>query len=174
MKLYPGHGASARASKMLIIDASKCVGCRVCELVCSARHHRVFAPSRASIGIVKFDEASRDIPSVCCQCEKAVCAAVCRSGAIRFDPEKNAYFVDSLLCIGCKLCVSACPFGNLRFDDVERRVVKCDLCGGTPECVELCPSGAISFGESSLATAKKRRQALGEYPRMLESLGLKP
>ena len=45
------------------------------------------------------------------------------------------------------MCVAACPFGNMLWDDVYHCVQKCDLCGGEPRCVPFCPTGAIAWVE---------------------------
>jgi anaerobic dimethyl sulfoxide reductase subunit B (iron-sulfur subunit)/Tat-targeted selenate reductase subunit YnfG len=61
--------------------------------------------------------------------------------------------IDSELCIGCKECIEACPFGAPQFDPEQEIVGMCNLCahrldqGLKPACVEHCPTEAIKFGE---------------------------
>ncbi len=50
---------------------------------------------------------------------------------------------DESKCIVCKMCVSACPLGNMAFSPRTRKVFKCDMCGGDPQCALFCPTGAI-------------------------------
>ena len=63
-------------------------------------------------------------------------------------------------CIGCKMCMNACPLGNISFHPTLRKVFKCDLCGGDPECAKFCPSGAIQFVETDADS--DRRAFIGE------------
>ena len=46
-------------------------------------------------------------------------------------------------CIGCRMCVRACPFGAMGFDKKEKLADKCDFCGGDPECAKHCFYGAL-------------------------------
>lgn len=81
---------------------------------------------------------------------------VCPTSAI-YRVEDGTVSVDAKKCIGCKLCISACPLGNITFSPVEKKVVKCDLCGGEPKCAKLCPSGAIEFRESTPNTLSRKK-----------------
>ena len=154
--------------KILLVDANKCVGCRVCELVCSAKHFKTFKRSLSGISCIKFDEVSRDIPVVCQQCEKPACEIVCSAGAIYRDEELGALIVDYEKCVGCKKCVSACPFGAIFFDEEQKKPIKCDFCDGDPECLKICPSEAISYEEAEKAGLKKRREIVKELPELMK------
>ena len=154
--------------KILIVDANKCVGCRDCELVCSAKHYQTFKSSLSGIALIKFDEISRDVPMVCQQCEKPACQAVCPVNAISLDEETAALIINYDLCIGCKACVSACPFGAIHFDDEEKRPIKCDLCDGDPECTKICPSEALKYEEADKASMAKRRESIEHLPELLK------
>jgi Fe-S-cluster-containing hydrogenase component 2 len=59
----------------------------------------------------------------------------------------NLVEYDEATCIGCKMCVVACPFGNASYDSKAKRIAKCDTCAGAPECVVFCPNGALEFAE---------------------------
>ena len=67
--------------------------------------------------------------------------------------------VDYDVCIGCRSCVSACPFGAMNFNAVDRQVFKCDLCDGDPQCVRFCEVKAVDFIEADKVSIDKRRQA---------------
>jgi len=43
------------------------------------------------------------------------------------------------------MCVAACAFGNMLWDDTCHCVQKCDLCGDEPRCVPFCPSRALEY-----------------------------
>ena len=146
--------------KVLVIDHEKCTGCRLCELVCSVKHEGVSNPSRARIKIVKWEMEGKMIPVTCQQCDDAPCMAVCPVQAISRNVSTGVVQVDYDTCIGCRVCMSACPFGAMGFDWVQNHVIKCDLCGGDPQCANFCETGAIQFVEkSSLNSLKQRKSA---------------
>jgi Fe-S-cluster-containing hydrogenase component 2 len=68
---------------------------------------------------------------------------VCPVNAIDVDPATGAKIVLDPVCVGCKLCVIACPFGTIFFDASSETAAKCDLCAGDPACARACPTGAI-------------------------------
>lgn len=78
---------------------------------------------------------------------------------MRRNPETGVVTSDPEKCVGCRTCVSMCPFGAVRVEDVAGRMiaVKCDLCGeeigqaGEPRCVAACPNRALIYVESEEA-----------------------
>ena len=78
--------------RVLIVDADKCVGGQVCELVCSMKNHGEFNPKKSYIRVVKNDEM--DIIMVAlrpeCKAECQECVEWCLSEAIRFVPLEEA------------------------------------------------------------------------------------
>ncbi len=116
----------------------------------------------------------RFLPAVCMQCQNAPCTNVCPVGATFHTPE-GVVLVDQERCIGCRLCMAACPYDRRFFNWAEPEqpdwvkhapynpqtqvpalrgtVMKCDFCtdraaaGGLPSCVEGCPRGAMYFGD---------------------------
>ena len=142
---------------MLFVEYKNCVGCRVCELICSFKHFKCFKRTLSGIAIIKYDESSRDIPMVCQQCEVAPCANVCKVKAINRNNLTNAWEIDYEKCIGCRMCVNICPFGQIFFDSEEKKPVKCDLCSGDPECIKVCPSETLFYTEPDTKLLAKRR-----------------
>ncbi len=57
-------------------------------------------------------------------------------------------------CTGCKMCLTACPFGAMAF--VEDVAIKCDHCGGQPSCVEFCQAKALTYGAPNDISDTKR------------------
>lgn len=137
----------------------RCVGCRVCELVCSESREGGFRPSKACIQVLSFDESVQDVPIVCQQCHDAPCLAACPSEALSRDEQTDAVVVDPELCIQCMSCIEACIVGNgivkddeklvIKFDEDGQIPLKCNLCLGDPQCVKFCPTQALILTEDS-------------------------
>lgn len=145
--------------KVLIVDPEKCSGCRVCELACSYFHGQVFNPAKARIQIVSDKKETVFYPIICEQCEKAPCAEVCPVKAIFKNEETGAWITDIKKCIGCKLCVQACPVGIMNFDSDTGTSLKCDLCGGDTQCAKHCPMGVIEYVDESKIGLKRKSLA---------------
>jgi Fe-S-cluster-containing hydrogenase component 2 len=147
----------------LTVDYTKCTGCRICELACSAKHERSFRPSFARLKIIKYDDLGLDIPNVCGPCEEAPCVDVCPVYAMRRDPISKMTFLDHDKCILCKTCIGACVNGVILLDQEKMKIIKCDHCGGDPECAKVCPTGAIKYGPSAVITTIERHQKAKTY-----------
>ena len=145
--------------KALMINYEKCTGCRLCELVCSVMHEGVSNPSRARIKVIKWEAEGLYIPMSCQQCEDAPCTNVCPVKAISRDEDLARVMVDYDMCIGCRACVSACPFGAMSFNVIDKRVFKCDLCEGDPQCVRFCEEKAVDYVDAGQVSTLKKRQA---------------
>jgi anaerobic carbon-monoxide dehydrogenase iron sulfur subunit len=137
--------------KILFTNQKTCTGCRSCELACSFYHYNENNPSRALLHIVKNDEKSLDIPVICRHCAKAPCMEACPVKAIFRDKTTDAVKISREKCIGCKVCIPACPFGIIVVDPVTQEVRKCDLCDGNPSCARVCPTSAIIFERPDVA-----------------------
>lgn len=131
--------------KSLVIDAEKCTSCLQCEMACSLEHDGDFNPARSRIKVFEFEHGRRSIPYTCTQCEDAWCMQACPTRAISNDLSIGAKLVNDSLCVGCKVCTIACPYGTINFHAPSGKVAKCDLCGGDPKCAEACPTGAILY-----------------------------
>jgi Fe-S-cluster-containing dehydrogenase component len=103
----------------------------------------------------------------CFHCAEPWCVAACPTKAMQKRESDGIVFVDHEICVGCKACIRACPWGAPQWHKETRKVVKCDLCkdrvdeGLDPACVTVCPAGSLSFGESveELTDIRRRRHA---------------
>lgn len=143
--------------KMLVVNPDLCTACRICELVCSFKHHGEFNPAKSRIKITFFPKDFFYYPSVCNQCKDAPCINVCLTNALWRDHNTGIVELDRLKCIGCKMCMQACPFGAMGFDSSEGISEKCNLCDGEPECVKYCFFGALEFKEPEVAMSHRSK-----------------
>jgi anaerobic carbon-monoxide dehydrogenase iron sulfur subunit len=158
--------------KVLMINHEKCTGCRLCELVCAVKHDGASNPIRSRIRVMKWEEEGIYIPMACQQCEDAPCMHGCPSGALHRNEKMNRVEIDYDACIGCRTCVSVCPFGGMTFNPIDRKVIKCDLCDGDPQCVRFCDVKAIEFvTPGDVGILRKREAALKKLNANLEASG---
>lgn len=133
--------------KVLHFIIEKCTGCHQCELACSGVNEGLFTPDKSRIRIFLFPEQSKNVPYTCLQCDEAWCLHACPVGAIWANEETGAKVLEESICVGCKVCTIACPYGTVVYHPSSGKVVKCDLCGGDPACVDSCPTSAIVFDD---------------------------
>jgi Fe-S-cluster-containing dehydrogenase component len=107
------------------------------------------------VHVVKWEQEGIYVPINCMRCEEPACELACPRQATYRNYETGAMEVDATRCIGCYSCVFACPFGATFVDNLDGRVLKCDLCEGDPTCAKVCPTGAISCEEISRETYLK-------------------
>ena len=131
---------------MLKIDENRCTNCCYCEMICSFAHTGVIVPNASGIKISQNLEKNEI--KVCTQGEG------CNFACIQKCPTKAIYKSDGIVlidrekCIGCGLCVKACPFDAIKM--WNKKAWKCDLCSGIsdiPLCVKYCTMEAISLSQ---------------------------
>jgi Fe-S-cluster-containing hydrogenase component 2 len=132
----------------IVLDPTKCVGCRVCEGICSLVNEGESNPVKSRIKVVSTIEnvILYSIPVFCQQCEIASCEAVCPRRAIARNTS-GVLMVDEEKCIGCKLCEIACPVGAITVNPEKRVAIKCTQCAtiGEPQCVKHCYPKALQL-----------------------------
>ena len=145
-------------AKVKIVDMERCIGCELCERVCEFVNGKPRARVRpTSDGVL--------VPITCLHCSNPVCIDVCPTGAV-YRNEDGVVGLRQNRCVGCKLCVLACPMGVPDPDPIRGFVTKCDLCaerasdGLLPACVELCPTGAIEYGEYEDVVKKSKSRSM--------------
>ena len=157
-------------------------------------HH--LPPSQEWIKVYTMTDASGGtfkMPVLCQMCESAPCVQVCPVNAT-YHVADGAVLVDQDTCIGCRMCMAACPYGVRTFNwetppavptadqgatplfrapQVRGTVGKCDNCahalreGGLPACVEFCPMYAIYVGDfvEDVATNGRETVVLSQFLR---------
>ncbi len=146
-------------SMSLFVTPRLCKDCGTCESVCDKYAVSVFT--------FEDEDSSLSVPITCLQCEDAACIDVCPAKALYRD-ENSTVLVNTTKCIGCKLCTSACPFGNIEYNYSAKRILKCDLCEGNPDCVKFCPTAAIRFESVTEANLNKKRVIAEKFKGLLE------
>lgn len=162
-----------------LIDESRCIGCRSCQVACK-EWNRLEADKTVQRGsyenppdltpnlynrirFIEKDDGNGGMQWLfrnerCLHCGDAGCMKVCPSpGALYRTPEGIVGF-DREKCISCLYCVSACPFDVPRYD-ADNKVTKCHLClnrvegGLEPACSKACPTDTLQFGSRSALIA---------------------
>jgi len=91
-------------------DTEKCVGCQLCEYICSYTKTGEFNTFRSRIRTVRAKKIL--ITAVACRtCEDAPCVIACPRDALSQDPDTGVIRVDANRCDGCAWCIEACDFG---------------------------------------------------------------
>jgi Fe-S-cluster-containing dehydrogenase component len=163
------EGSEAR---YLFVEPELCTGCRVCEMVCSLGHEGACSPRLSRIRVVKVEELNLNYPAACVACADPVCVRVCPTKACHPAAEGVGVRIDEALCIGCRECMVACPFGAIGFHAGKDTVFVCDLCGGAPACVAHCAPGALQFATSSALLQRRRRaRVLARYGAEMDTGG---
>jgi Fe-S-cluster-containing dehydrogenase component len=163
----------------LVVDLDICVGCHACAVNCKEWNSGAKSapltdydpygkkPDGVWFNRIHTFETTNDagqgqtvhFPRSCLHCEDAPCVTVCPTGASYKRTEDGIVLVNEDICIGCKLCSWACPYGAREYDENEGVMKKCTLCvdkiynenlpeeSRVPACVSTCPAGARSFGD---------------------------
>ena len=199
----------------LVIDLDICVGCHACAVNCkewNAGGHSAPMTDWNAYGGAANDDGLDDgawgvwfnrihayeagegadsrtvyFPRSCLHCEDAKCVTVCPTGASYKRESDGIVLVDADLCIGCKLCSWACPYGAREYDASDGVMKKCTLCVDriynenlpaaerVPACVSTCPAGARHYGDLGDPTSEVSLlvAARGGYDLMPE-MGYRP
>lgn len=155
----------AMKEKVLVFEAMRCTGCRICEQWCSVHHFGAAGPSLSRITIIRDHVNQIDNGIICHQCVDAPCIASCKFGALSKDGTTGAILVDIEKCTGCRRCIKACPHGAVRMHPEEKYVLICDLCGGDPKCVRHCPEKAVQYLERGKSERPYRSALVGRLAR---------
>lgn len=203
--------AAAKSGRQwgMVIDLRKCEGCKTidkppqCTEACNQAHYLRADQPWLRVYEVKTEHGSYFQPTPCMQCENALCVQVCPVGAT-YQSGTGAVLVDNRVCIGCRMCMAACPYGVRTFNwedppetpgitaanytpetSIPQRrgtVSKCMLCahltpsGKLPACASGCPMFAIYLSDlvEDVATNGKEIVRLSEFLAENHAYRLKP
>jgi formate dehydrogenase iron-sulfur subunit len=170
-------------SMAILTDVTRCIGCEECVAACQRINHTgTDAPYRwqrepddlsatrwttlAAVSEGRFARVQ------CRHCLDPSCAAACPVGALQQTPEGPVVY-DPVICMGCRYCMVACPFGMTRYEwgSPTPRVRKCIMCYQKisdgelkqPACTAACPTNATIFGERS-ALLEEARNRIRDNP----------
>jgi formate dehydrogenase iron-sulfur subunit len=177
----------------VLTDITRCVGCRTCEAACNEvnklpppkipfEDQSVFEKTRrtdaqALTVVNRYPNPKSGEPPIyvkhqCRHCDEPACASVCLVKAFTKTRE-GAVTYNKGICIGCRYCMTACPFHVPAYeynDPFSPEIKKCTMCfdtrvskGGIPGCVEACPMEAMTFGKRSDLLKLARRRIM-EHP----------
>jgi len=103
----------------MVIDLQKCIGCKACTVSCMAENN---SPPGVEYRPVMVEEIgtfpnvrTRFTPRPCMQCDDPPCVPPCPVGATYKRPD-GVVEIDYDQCIGCRYCITACPYGARSFD----------------------------------------------------------
>jgi formate dehydrogenase iron-sulfur subunit len=174
---------NSKNRKAILVTPEVCIGCRACQVACKSWNQLPGIKTKnngtyqnppdlasAAFNIIRYSEVPSDTNPVrwlfvsrrCMHCDDAGCMKICPAPGALYRTKQGAVAFDRDKCIGCKLCVNACPFDVPRYD-ADGKVTKCHLCfdrigaGLQPACVKTCPTAALRFGDRAelVDTAKK-------------------
>ena len=138
------------------IDQRTCIGCHACTVACKTEHEIPVGQFRTWVKYVEKGEyptATRAMGVMRCNhCTNAPCVKGCPTQALFIRPDGIVDF-DKDLCIGCKMCMQACPYDAIYIDENTHTAAKCNFCahridqGLEPACVQVCPTESIWMGD---------------------------
>ena len=112
------------------IDSSRCTGCKTCELACKdykdltpeVSFRRIYEYAggdwQEDNGVWHQNVFAYYLSISCNHCEDPACTKVCPSGAMH-KREDGFVVVDEDVCIGCRYCHMACPYGAPQYNETK-------------------------------------------------------
>jgi len=177
--------------KAMLIDTTKCIGCRACQVACKSWNNLQgettrFSETWSNPRYLDADNYTRIIfreiatphgeihwhfiSRRCLHCLTPACASACPVGALKKLPEGPVVYNDEI-CIGCRYCMMACPFQIPKFEwsKAVPLIRKCTFCADRqamnqePACSATCPTGSLLFGDRD-QLLKEAHRRIGMYP----------
>ena len=145
----------------MVIREKHCIDCEKCLEACRSTNKVPEQGYRTTILERSLPMASGDrdrvfMPILCNQCNNPPCVRVCPTKATYKDKTNGIVQMNRGKCIGCKTCMTACPYNARYFDEDIRAIDKCNFCydtklkesnGKTTACASACPANVRVFGD---------------------------
>lgn len=144
------------------IEQDRCSGCKACQVACkdkndlevSRLYRKVDELEEGGFGPDGYHDIKVSYLTMACNhCLDPVCVEACPTGAMTKRDGDGVVYIKEDDCIGCKACLSACPYEAPSFNEETSKMGKCDFCmdlldqGKDPICVGSCPLRALHYGE---------------------------
>jgi protein NrfC len=147
----------------MIVYNNRCIDCERCIEACAQTNNvpsygsRNTVLNRKKTGIAASKMIREFLPVLCNQCNRPPCVRVCPTKATYKDKKNGIVMTNASLCIGCKACMTSCPYNARYYNREIQAVDKCDFCyrrqlqnGKTnTACAEACPADVLFFGDLS-------------------------
>lgn len=145
----------------MVVRQGLCIDCEQCLKACAETNNVPEYGYRTRILSKRVTDAIgrqlEFIPILCNHCNSAPCVRACPTKATYKDPNNGIVMMESKKCIGCKMCVLACPYDARYFNEERHAIDKCNFCYDTrlskgeklTACASVCPTGARIFGDIS-------------------------
>lgn len=140
----------------MVIDQSRCIGCMACVVACKREHNVPAEHYRTRVVEMvtgEFPQLRSELRSeLCNHCSHAPCVTICPTGASHYQPDGTVQ-VNRRKCVGCKACITACPYDVRYINPKHGYVDKCSFCqnrladGKQPACVATCIGKSRIFGD---------------------------
>ncbi|MDR0776614.1 MAG: 4Fe-4S dicluster domain-containing protein [Azonexus sp.] len=158
-----------------------CIGCRACEIACKDKNGLAAGPRLRRVMYIEggsYPEVFAYKVNVSCNhCAEPACLPTCPTGAIWKRTKDGIVDIDSTLCIGCRRCEAACPYGAPQYDVAENVIKKCNLCvdeiesGRTPYCVQACMMRVLDIGPiDQLRAGNYPTKAVGPHEQVVRAV----
>ena len=151
-----------------------CIGCRTCQVACKDKNNLsvgIFFRHIRSFEVGDYPNPNRyHYSQTCNHCSSPACVVNCPTGVLFIADDKTVQ-QDIKLCIACRRCINACPYGAPKLLEFENVVIKCDACadlrayGELPACVAACNMRVLEFGDrEELASKHSGENLVSDLP----------